>query len=68
MTEKDCPFHVDHASRIVRLESEMKEVKAMVKNPAVTVAVITVLGGMFTGLMAFMGVVLGPVLRAWLGV
>jgi hypothetical protein len=58
----------EHEHRISVLETQMREVKTMLRNPAVTVAVITVMGGVFTGFMAFLGVVLGPVVRAWLGV
>jgi len=58
----------EHEHRITTLEKQMTEVKNMLKNPAVTVAMITAFGAMFTGFMAFMGVVLGPVVRAWLGV
>jgi len=58
----------EHEHRISLLEKQMSEVKNMLKNPAVTVAIITAFGAMFTGFMAFAGVVLGPVVRAWLGV
>ncbi len=58
----------EHEHRISNLEKQITEVELMVKNPATTIALIHAFGAMFTGFMAFLGVILAPALRAWLGV
>ena len=72
----DCPHgaHVDHENRIKACESgllsvqnKLEETQKMIKNPTVTVALISVAGVIFSGTMAFLGVVFGPILKAYLG-
>ena len=63
-----CIYHVDHETRIKNLEATMKEVETKLGNPAVTVAIIGVIGTLVSGCCAFAGVVMAPVIRAWLGV
>lgn len=63
-----CPYHIDHETRLKRLEERTEDMEKQIGNPAVWVALISVFGSMVTAGMAFLGVVLAPVVRAWLGV
>jgi hypothetical protein len=45
----------------------MEKLMEKIGSPAVTVAIIGVLGTMFSGCCAFLGVVFAPVVKAWLG-
>lgn len=63
MSEK-CPYHTDHENRIERLEDEMKEVQKNQKSPAVTVALIGLIGTAFSGVSAFCGVIAVSYLKA----
>jgi hypothetical protein len=62
-----CPYHADHETRISRLEATMEKIMEKIGSPAVTVAIIGVLGTMFSGCCAFLGVVMAPVVKSWLG-
>lgn len=63
-----CPYHADHETRISRLEATMEKIMEKIGSPAVTVAIIGVVGTMFSGFCAFLGVVLAPIVKAWLGI
>lgn len=63
-----CPYHIDHENRIKNLETEQKAMKDQIKSPAVLVAFISLLGVCVTAVSSFAAVVLGPVIRAYLGV
>lgn len=64
----DCPYHKEHEFRISQLEEEQKKMKEAIRDPAVAVAIISVLGVCFNATMVLLGVVLGPVIRTYLGV
>jgi len=63
-----CPYHIDHDTRIKRLEEAVTDMEKQISNPAVWVALVSVCGSVLTAGMAFAGVVLAPIVRAWLGV
>lgn len=46
----------------------MEKIMEKIGSPAVTVAIIGVVGTMFSGFCAFLGVVLAPIVKAWLGI
>jgi hypothetical protein len=71
-----CPYHVDHAHRIEGCEKsisvlnqECEGMKEKIGSPAIAVAVIGLIGVLFTASAAFAGVVAAPVvqgvLRGW---
>lgn len=66
--EQRCPYHIDHERRIENLEQECKTMKEKIGSPAVTVAIISLIGVLFSATSAFAAVIAAPVLRAWLGV
>ena len=72
---ENCPHHKEIDYRIAEnrrdidsCRCDIKEIQKMMKSPALMVAVIGLIGTLFSGFMAFLGVVAGPVIRAWLGV
>lgn len=67
VTPDKCVHHVDHENRIKNLEGDMKEVQNKLGNPAVAVAVVGLVGTFLSGTMAFLGVVMAPVISKWLG-
>ncbi len=64
----NCPYHIDHETRIKNLEASVTDMEKQLGNPAIWVALISVCGSVLTAGMAFAGVVLAPIVRAWLGV
>jgi len=68
MAEDNCKYHIDHENRITNNTKDIRELQMNYKNPAITVAVIGGITGIFTGTMAFLAVIVAPVIRAWLGV
>ena len=68
----NCPFHIDHETRIKNLETEVKEMKAAISNPAVMVGFISLIGVCITALTTLIGTILAPIavpaIRAFLGV
>lgn len=65
---ENCPYHKEHEYRISNNSKDIKELQLNQKNPAIVVAVIGVIGTVCSGAMAFLAVILAPVIRAWLGV
>ena len=72
----ECPHgaHIDHENRIrgcetgiVALKSEVREVRVMQRDPRIAVALISVVGVVASGTMAFLGVVLAPIIKSYLG-
>jgi len=52
---------------IAEQKKQLKELLDMIRSPQVTVALIAAGSGIFCGLMGFLGVTFGPLIRAWLG-
>lgn len=63
-----CPEHSGNCVRIDNLEERMDRIETKVGNPTIVVAVITTMGVMFSSTAAFAGVILAPVIRAYLGI
>lgn len=53
----DCPCHKEHEYRIGRLEGEMTEVQTHIKKSAMNVALISLVGVVFTAFSSFAGYV-----------
>ncbi len=64
MSESKCPYHLEHESRISRLEDDMKEVLNAISNQKVLVAVI----GLIATTVSAAGAALGVVIAAYLKV
>ena len=64
----NCMHHKEHEYRIASNSKDIKELQNTMKNQPLMLAVIGLLGTMFSGCMAFAAVVTAPILRAWLGV
>lgn len=69
---RECPWHTDHETRIKRLEKEVKEVFIEVKNmkekqksPAVTVAIIGLIGTGMATVGSITGVVITGLFKSW---
>ena len=72
----DCPHgaHIDHENRIRQCESgiiavknEIREVKMMQRDPRIVIATIGAVSGVFSGTMAFLAVILAPIIKSYLG-
>lgn len=61
MDVPDCPYHVDHSNRLKRLEDDVDEIKRTQKSPALTVAIISLLGT----LMASGASIITTLVLAW---
>ncbi|MDD5486812.1 MAG: hypothetical protein PHW65_04595 [Dehalococcoidales bacterium] len=63
-----CEQRITEAEEgIVDQKKQLKEVREMIRSPQITVALIAAFSGIFCGFMGFVGVVFGPVVKAWLG-
>ena len=53
----NCPNCLDHENRLKKLEKDMEEVKQDNKKQTVVVAIISLIGAVFTAIAGFAGVV-----------
>jgi len=67
---RQCPCEqriTDTEECLSEIKRQLKEVTGMVRPPQVTSALIMAGAGVFCGVMSFLGVILGPMIRIWLG-
>lgn len=67
--DKSCLHHISHEQRICRLEedhektvSKIQKLEENMKNPSITLAIISLFGVMISAGAAFAGVVMAPII------
>ena len=58
----NCPYHADHENRIKRLESCMEKIEQ--SNPKIIIAILGLIGAIFSTLGSVTGVVLVAYLKS----
>jgi hypothetical protein len=59
MAEQKCPYHVDHANRIERLEVHVDKLQETVKDPRVYVAVFSLIATIVSTIGSVVGTFIG---------